>query len=325
MAWIKWSQDPREWFKKTVVKPEGLVGLSMTDAGVAIGHSIQQDGQWMIKECEFAAIPPEQHASFIKDWVATRQLQNADCHYVLHEDEYDLQLLEAPPVEEEELREAVIWRLKDLINIPIEEAAVDIFPLPEDAYRGRMNMIYAVATKKTRIESIIKLTKAAGLDLTVIDIEEMALRNIALYLHEMEHGTVALLQLRETQGSMFMYSHESLYLNRQIEMGYSSFIVIPGEISLDNRVMVERLALDLQRSLDYYESQLGKGVTSKIYILPMEDENVHFEDDLKNSLQTPLVHFDSREHLPYMEGVGLNIHEQAYALPMIGSLLRRGA
>jgi MSHA biogenesis protein MshI len=325
MARINWSQDPRDWFKKTVAKPEGVVGLSMTDAGVAIGHSIQVDGQWMIKECEFAAISADNHLQFVKEWVAKRQLQNADCHCVLHEDEYDLQLLEAPAVEEQELREAVIWRLKDLINIPIEEAAVDIFPLPDDAYRGRMNMLYAVATEKSRIQSILALTKAAALDLKIIDIEEMALRNIALYLEEMDHGTVALLQLRENQGSMFMYSHESLYLNRQIEMGYSSFVVVPGEISLDNRVMVERLALDLQRSLDYYESQLGKGVTSKIYILPMEDENVHFEDDLKNSLHTPLVHFDSREHLPYMEGAGLNIHDQAYGLAMIGSLLRRGA
>ncbi len=201
--------------------------------------------------------------------------------------------------------------------------AVDIFSLPEDAYRGRVKMLYAVVVSKEIINDALSFVHKIGLNNKVVDIYEMSLRNIALYLPEMDFGTVALLRMQENQGSMLMFSHVSLYLTRQIELGYSSFASELGAFSLDNEVMIDRLALDVQRSLDYYESQLGKGVANKIYILPLEDENVHFKDDLENNMHTPILHFDCREFVSFAQDAGPNIHDQAYCLPAIGAVLRR--
>ena len=273
--------------------------------------------------CEYAPIPPYEQLEYIKEWVIRNKLKHADCHYVLDESQYELQLLERPPVEKEELQEAVRWRLKDLISIPVADAIIDTFPLPDDAYRGRMKMLYAVAVRKTTIESVLLLIKKSGLNSRVIDIPEMALRNIALYLPEMDFGTVAILNLRETHGDMLMYSHDAMYLSRQIEMGFSSLAHEPGAFSLDNSVMLERLGLDLQRSLDYYESQLGKGIATKIYALPIKDESISLGQELESHINTPITLFNYRDFLPLDEKLDLSQLEESYCLPVIGAVLRR--
>ena len=270
-------------------------------------------------------MPHSEHLGYVKGWVTRNKLKNADCHYVLNESQYELQLLEAPPVEPDELLEAVRWRLKDLITMPVEEAVIDAFPLPEDAYRGRIKMLYAVAATKETIDDTLLFIKQCGLSASVIDIPEMALRNMALYLPEMDFGTVALLNMKETHGEMLMFSHDAMYLSRQIEMGYSSLAHEPGAFSLDNSVMLERLGLDLQRSLDYYESQLGKGIASKIYVLPIEDETVSLEDDLHTHINTPIAVFDCGDYLPIDQSLTLGHLEQSHCLPVIGSVLRRVA
>ncbi len=281
------------------------------------------EGEMQIQLCEYVLLDPSEQVRHVKNWILRHKLVNAQCHFVLNEDQYELQLLETPSVEDSEIREAVRWRLKDLISIPIEDVVLDIFPLPDDAYRGRMKMLYAVATHKQTIKDSLKFISDAGLIPGAIDIPEMTLRNIAMYIPDMEFGTVALLRMSKSNGAMLMYSHNALYLTRQIEFGFESFAAQEGAFTLDNDVVVERLSLDLQRSLDYYESQLGKGVTSKIFVLPMEDENINFEDELRNSLQTPILHFDCREFLPLQEGVSPSVVDQAFCLPVIGAVLRQ--
>mgnify|MGYP000137000015 FL=1 len=329
MIWIKdnqlkkWRLNPKGWFKKKELKPEGIVGLASTEHAVAMSYGVMVDGEMKIKLCEYVLLDPSDQVKHVKNWLQRHKLVNADCHYVLNEEQYELQLLETPQVQDSELREAVRWRLKDLISMPIEDVTLDIFPLPDDAYRGRMKMIYAVACKKETIEACLKFIADVGLAPSIINIPEMTLRNIAMYIPDMEFGTVALLKMNKSSGAMLMYSHNALYLTRQIDFGYESFATQEGAFTLDNDVVVERLSLDLQRSLDYYESQLGKGVTSKIFVLPMEDESINFEDELRNSLHAPILHFDCREFLPLQESANPSVSDQAFCLPVMGAVLRR--
>ena len=302
-----------------------MVAISRSEHGLALSYGKLEGDAFCVQLCEYASIPMAEHQEYVKDWVVRNKLNYAECHYVLNEGEYELQLLETPPVEPEELIEAVRWRLKDLITLPVEDAVIDAFHLPEDAYRGRIKMLYAVAAKKETIEETLLFVKKCGLSNSVIEIPEMALRNMALYLPEMDFGTVALLNMHETQGEMLMFSHDAMYLSRQIEMGYSSLAHEPGAFSLDNSVMLERLGLDLQRSLDYYESQLGKGIASKIYVLPIEDESIALEEELHSHINTPIAIFDYSEFLPMAEGLSLSHFEQSRCLPVIGSILRRVA
>lgn len=303
-----------------------MVGLSVTDHGVAISHGEVMDGEFKLLKLEFEAIQGPGVLPFVQYWVSKNKLKNADCYYVLDKTEYELELIETPPVEEDEMREAVQWRLKDLISIPIEDTVIDIFPLPEDAYRGRMKMLYVVAVNRAIIESKLKFIRNCGLDPKVIDIEEMALRNISLHLPDMEKGTIAILSLKENSGEILMFSHEAMYLSRSIEIGTSSLIGIDeGDDNLTHQMMMERFVIDVQRSLDYYESQLGKGIASKVYILPNGHEELDLQGPLQEFVTPKVLKLDCNEFISLETNIELNMQQQVHLLPVIGAVLRRVA
>ena len=349
---MNWALDPRRWFIKKVSKPKGVVGLSVSDHGVAISHGEIIDGEFKILKLDFEPIQGPSVLPYVQYWVSKNKLKNADCHYVLDKSEYELELVETPPVEDDELREAVRWRLKDLISIPIEDTVIDIFPLPDDAYRGRMKMLYVVAVERAIIESKLKFIRSCGLDPKVIDIEEMALRNISLHLPDMEKGTIAILSLKENSGEILMFSHEDMYLSRSIEMGYASLMdnvdeehanhtqpESQNEYDLnfkiesqeyhsdehDRLMMLDRFILDVQRSLDYYESQLGKGIASKVYLLPTGIDGLKLQKPMQKSLSPKVVDLECKKFIPMNSDIDIEETEEMHLLPVIGAVLRRTA
>ncbi len=304
------------------------MGLSISEHGVAISHGVHQNGEFSIRKLDFAPVSGGEQVTFIKGWVTRNRLKNADCYYVLNKNEYALELIESPPVASEELTEAVRWRLKDLIQTPIEETAIDVFPLPDDAYRGRMRMVYVVAVAKNVIEEKLNLMRSCYLDPQIIDIEELALRNIALYLPDVEQNSIALLGMKENNGEIIMFSHEDMYLTRTIEMGMASLQEpehTDEDLHRNYEVMKDRLIVDIQRSLDYYESQLGKGVTNKIYLLPSAQESVDVEAILQSNLLPSVTTLDCREFLPFDDELLPSLQEQSHYLSVIGAVLRRVA
>ena len=81
-------------------------------------------------------------------------LEGSQCSFVRSPKDYTLHRVEAPTVETEEMRAAVRWKIKDLLDTKIEETAIDVFELPQDAYRGR-KMVYVVASQKSSIQQIL--------------------------------------------------------------------------------------------------------------------------------------------------------------------------
>lgn len=329
-----------------------MVGLSVFEQGVAISHGEMINGEFKILKLDFEPIQGPSVLPYVQYWVSKNKLKNADCHYVLDKSEYELELIETPPVEDDELREAVRWRLKDLISQPIEDTVIDIFPLPADAYRGRMKMLYVVAVDRSVIESKLKFIRSCGLDPKVIDIEEMALRNISLHLPDMEKGTIAILSLKENSGEILMFSHEAMYLSRSIEMGYASLVQHGDstdkqvgradhqdeyEINFqmaaheddteehDRVMMLDRFILDVQRSLDYYESQLGKGIASKVYLLPTGVDGLKLQQPMQKSLSPKVVDLECKKYIAMSEDIQFQEIEEMYLLPVIGAVLRRTA
>ena len=200
------------------------------------------------------------NAQLLKNWVADRRLTNAVCHIVLGADTYQILLVEPPDVPDEELRGAIRWRLKDLLNIPVEQAALEVFALPNDGSRGNKKMVYVVACESKKIRAIIDMVGEAGLTLDSIDINELALRNLVLRLlppEQAERG-VALARIRSGVGSVYIYRTGNLYLGRSFSLNYNGGLL--------DALPEESLALELQRSLDYYERQMGQAPPAVIYV-----------------------------------------------------------
>jgi MSHA biogenesis protein MshI len=237
------------------------VGLEMHAGGLALVAQEWLEGKPQVRQMDFLAFSAaDSPAQLLKSWVAERKLAKTPCHIVLGTDTYQVLLVEPPEVPAEELRQAIRWRLKDLITIPVDQAAVEVFALPADGIRSNKKMVYVVACETKKIQAIVDMVREAGLILDSIDIGELALRNLALRLlpPDLAERGIAIARIRPGAGSVYIYRQGNLYLGRSFSLNYSGGLL--------DSLPEEALALELQRSLDYYERQMGQAPPAMIYV-----------------------------------------------------------
>lgn len=191
--------------------------------------------------------------------VAEQKWQDTPCTLVLHPAYYQLLLTEVPAVEPSEMAQAVRWKIKDLLPFPLEHAAVETFPLPDDAYHGRQKRLYAAAIQKETLQTLVQPVENAGLALDRIDIAELSLQNIVLRCAPSEGG-MAVLQLFGAEGILNLVEDGEIYFCRRVEIGLDLM-----RHSRDIQAVFDSLVLEIQRSLDFYESQLGKGIITHLH------------------------------------------------------------
>jgi MSHA biogenesis protein MshI len=303
-----------QFFKKKQ-KPSGRVGLVINPHTLALAHLEERDGDPCLVHCRQMTLQSEKEsaralASLVKEF----DLEGEPCSYVLNPADYNLHLVEAPNVEDSELRAAVRWQIKDLLDMKVEDAAIDVFRVPQDAYRGR-NMLYVVASLKSCIRSIVDRVNASGLQLAVIDIPELAMQNLSRrFIHD-EHG-VAFMDLRRTGSTMNITCHGDLYLTRRINTQLDPDAMQSPEWD----ILKDRLVLEIQRSLDYYESQMGRGQITQIVIAAQQHDTADLAKALDGLLSAQVSSLDIEDKLD--SDVELASETQHICMVAIGATLR---
>ena len=140
------------------------------------------------------------------------------CSTLLASGEYQILSVDAPNVPPEELKTAIRWRLKDMLDYHVDDAMIDVLDIPpEKNAPARNHSMHAVAAKNQLIEQRLDLFGNAKIPLSVIDIPEMAQRNISALL-EPEGRGVALLSFDSEGGLLTVTCSGELYLSRRIDV-----------------------------------------------------------------------------------------------------------
>lgn len=244
-------------------------------------------------------------------------LQNARVSTVLPADSYSMQLVEAPDVPAAELRDAVRWRIQNLIEFPISEAAVEIFEMPAQRHSGGRTMLHAVVAHRDKIVKQIERIRRARLNLEVIDIPELCVRNIAVRLPQDADG-VAFLHFTDECGYLTITRQGVLYMIRRIETRRGELADAPDDVFS----LLERsagVALEVQRSLDFYESHYDCPPVNELVLGPGPNLDTH-----ASTLAENLGIGVSRLNLDDLFTVGTEIRPdvQSDCLLAIGAALR---
>ena len=183
----------------------GVLGIEISEQGLSLAVAKpDSDGQLKITACFSKKCGKSEYLASIKNWVSENNLGGFACHVVLSSSQYKTFPVEKPHVEDAELADAVRWKVKDLLDYPLDEAVIDVFEFPKDALRGRPEQVSVVSSRTAIIQTIVSMIDDAGLTLLTIDIVDLALRNIASRLVENENQTVALLYLRAGNGMVVL-------------------------------------------------------------------------------------------------------------------------
>lgn len=297
-------------------KGNAFLGVEFTSTGVAWAHLSQNESQVICEHAEFIPLADgESPVDGLRSRLTKMRLQKLPCHFVLASGSYQLILGEAPKVPVEELAEALRWRIKDLIQFPIQQAVVQGFFLPEDSARGTNRMAYAVATQRSVVENLCEYARSLKLNLQSIDIPELALRSLLHHCAEDGKRGVALVKLNQGSGSLIIVRDNNLYLSRQFNLAYNAGLL--DDLPVDN------LILEVQRSLDYFERQMRQVPPSQIYLCGENVTADKLTPTLRNSFSSPI------QLLPLEDKIPLKDSSQSAIMPLcvnaIGAALRQEA
>ena len=257
-----------------------MVAVGFQPDGVSIAQAVRDKGQMpQLTVCAFRACAAADRRKTLQELVKQHALAGANCISVLEPGSYQLLQVEAPDVDATELKAAVRWRVKELIDFHIDDAAIDVFEMPSQGSRARARIMYVVAARNPLIMQRVELLQGVGLDIQAIDITELALRNIAQLLPE-DEGGMALLQLSAGEGMITLTRQATLYLARNLDIGALQLGMAGAGSSTDNLALApqgnrerafETIMLEVQRSFDYYESNFGQAPIKNLIIGPLAE------------------------------------------------------
>lgn len=254
------------WLKRKAGSTR-ILGLDMSDEGFALAliDTAAAQGPRIAGVRWCPCRPADDKAASLKQAVKALGARGLPVVATLQPAAYSLVQLEAPDLADDELREAMRWRVKDLIDFPVEEAVVDVFRLPASRRPGAPELLYVVVARASAVDALATLLQGAGLEILAIDIVEMAIRNLCLH-HDHPDRPRAYLYLQPGQSVIEIADGPQVYLSRRILQDYDA-----GADAELLHAQMENLALEVQRSLDYFESQYALGPAGRLSVIVREE------------------------------------------------------
>ena len=305
-------------FLKRSPAAAGRMGVYLSQAGIAVACVEDGKERPRLNACAFRPYdgdraPSAQLAAIVRELGLGRLSVSA----VARPGDYQLVMVEAPQVQPAELRAAVRWRLGDLIDFNVEDAIVDVFDLPPQSRRGQQLSMYAVAARRVAVQEVVDTVSAGAPGLDVIDVPELCLRNLAIHLPQDAVGGVALLAIEDEHAELVLTRHTQLFLARHIEFPRA---VDFGDGPARGGPDPEAVALELQRSIDYYERHFDQPPIADLIIAPATERAQRLAEGLRRETGFRVSTLDLGAVLDLPAGLDAEVAGQC--LLAIGAALR---
>lgn len=298
LAWLKRGGNTQGW-----------LAVSIDDAGLAFAHARRMRGAKAV----VAAYAVERTK---RDLTASAQYST-----MLRPGEYDILMVEAPNVPRAEMKSALRWKVKDMVDYSITDATVDFLDIPQEpgAAAGRAQQTYAIVARNEVIQARVAEFETAGIPLHAIEVPETAQRNIAALYEEGERG-VALAHFSQSGGLLTITHGGELYLLRRLDVGVDA---LAGDPDGEEGGPLERVALEIQRTLDHFERQFRHVAVGKLLIAPT-GRPTRLTEVLRTRFQMPVESADLTEVLDF-SGRAPDPTMQWRLFHHFGAALREGA
>ena len=216
-----------------------------------------------VNQCTTVSYKAEQWQAAVRTVLA--DLSSASkLDVILAPEFYQLVQLDKPTLTEAELLQALPWQVKDLVTIPAEDMIADYIDLPgQSTPQTKINVVVA---RQSWLKLLVQCISNAGMQLSSVQPAEWLAHHLIaasvqpcmLIIHQ--PGQEVLLQIVQDG---------QLYFSRRTR-GLTNLHLLNSKDATDD--MLERLLLELQRSMDYFESQLKQAPVRDIRVLAQQPD-----------------------------------------------------
>lgn len=190
----------------------------------------------------------------LDEWLGKqKKIANVRVDVVLLQGMFQMVQADKPAVDENEIADALVWAVKDLVTMPSESLLLDYIDL-SGANRNRINVVAADAS---RLKSWMAVLVKRGLKPELITVEELALTEGCIA----QQFPVLILHQYGNQELLLMVAYQQqLFVSRRIR-GFNS----PQSV-IGNSLMMDSLILETQRAMDYFESGMRQPPVKQIWL-----------------------------------------------------------
>jgi MSHA biogenesis protein MshI len=296
----------------------GWLVVELGEATVSLAHVRHEGARAVAEFAEERDWDPKEPRSLeriAKEFGARRFA----CTTLLKPSEYQILLVDAPAVKRDELKPAIRWRIKDMLDYHVDDATIDVLDLPLPAgSEARPHQMYAVAARNDTIRSTVERFEKAGIRLSVIDIPDTAQRNAAMLFEPEKRGAVAL--TFDPYGGLITAVYDGeLYLSRRLDIHAGQL----AEAAPEERArLLDRVLVETQRSLDHCERSFPFFSLARVLLGPVPEE-IGLRAHLAANLYLPVEALDLAQvmRLPASSG-SWGSAEAARWVKLLGAGLR---
>jgi MSHA biogenesis protein MshI len=271
----------------------GQIGISRSKEGVALAKVLPKPGSKpRLTVCEYLPGDVGQSQRLLNKACQQRSVSSSHAVCVLEMGCYQLLQVTPPDVPQDEMREAVRWQIGDLIDYPAEEAVVDHFPIPSANQREKFRNIYVVAAHQDQVAERIAWMQSARLKIRAVDIPELVLCNLLNQFTDTGRG-VGCLYFDDDSGLILLSSAKKLCLARNLPFGTHELMAETSRLE----PAIEAIALEIQRSFDFYERNFGQASIASLMVAPREFDTTPLLKGLHTSLGIDFTMLDLEQIL----------------------------
>ena len=195
--------------------------LSWSDQTLAYVHAKRlADGTF-----ELLAMGSERQAGIDGDAFVKRLqglgIKGVQATFMLRTEQYQFLQIDTPVVPPEELRAAARYQVRDMLQTHVDDVTIDVIRVGDGQHKG-VGHSFVVAATNSVVNDVMNLAGALNCQVSVIDIQETAQRNLQTALTRRD-GTLAVanaaLILDDTQQALLTISaNEELFYTRRFDL-----------------------------------------------------------------------------------------------------------
>jgi type IV pilus assembly protein PilM len=195
-----------------------------------------------------------------------------------------------PAMPPEELEDQIHWEAEQYIPFDINDVNIDFQILASDQNDPSKMEVLLVASKKEIINDYLAVFNEAGINLAVVDVDSFAIQNAFELNYDIgSENVVALINIGASIMNLNIIKNDISLFTRDVQMGgnlYTEEIqkqfgvsseeaekMKISEVSSDQSKLKETisrvnetLAMEMRRSLDFYNTTAGEGKINNVYL-----------------------------------------------------------
>lgn len=196
--------------------------LAWADQALAyVQATLRDDGLYQVQRCGVERQGADSAEDFAKR-LAALGFKGQTARVMLRPEQYQIFQIDMPAVPAEELRAAARWQIRDMVDVHMDDLTLDVLRVGDDKVRTA-NHLFVVTAANAVIREVMAVAGALRCTVEVIDIQDLALRNLQTALARragaLDRAQAALVVTDDNQALLTISANEELFYTRRIEVG----------------------------------------------------------------------------------------------------------